>query len=52
MALQWLEAAEAAEQDSIVFQMLTEDVELPVENTVVFIGKMRDRRGQGEKDNG
>lgn len=44
MALQWLAAAEAAESDSIVFRMLTEDIELPAGNALPFIEKMRERR--------
>lgn len=44
LALQWLAAAEAAEQDSIVASMLTKDIGLDLNTALGFIVKMRDRR--------
>lgn len=43
-ALQFLEAAEAAEQDAIVFTMLTRDMGLPVEGAGQFVAMMRKER--------
>jgi hypothetical protein len=44
MALQWLEAAEAAETDSIVWRLLTDRFELPPQVVGGFIAGMRDLR--------
>lgn len=44
MALQFLEAAEAADQDAIVFTMLTRDVGLPPEEAAGFVMLMRKER--------
>jgi hypothetical protein len=44
LAMQFLEVAEAAEQDRIVMTMLTRDVGLPVEVAINFIAKMREER--------
>ena len=45
MALQWLEAAEGAETDSIVFKMLSE-MELEPHVIGGFIARMRDLRAE------
>lgn len=44
MALQWLEAAEGAQTDSIVWKLLA-DMNLPVHTIGQFIAAMRDKRG-------
>ena len=43
-ALQWLGAAEAAEQDAIVMTMLVNDIGLPAEAAAGFIMRMREVR--------
>jgi len=50
MALQFLETAEAADQDRIVMTMLTRDVGLAPETAASFITKMRDERGEIWRD--
>jgi hypothetical protein len=44
MALQFLEVAEAADQDAIVMTMMTRDFGLPVDTAAMFVHKMRDER--------
>lgn len=44
MALQFLETAEAAEQDRIIFQLLTGRIELPVEIVANIVREMRELR--------
>jgi hypothetical protein len=44
MALQFLEAAEAADQDGIVFTMLTRDVGFAPEDAAGFVMLMRKER--------
>lgn len=48
MALHWLGAAEAAEQDAVVFKMLTTDMELDIETAGRFLVRMRDLRGNSD----
>ena len=48
MALRWLEAAEAADQDRIVMTMLTRDLEIPPESAAGFIRAMREEREPDE----
>lgn len=59
MALLWLGAAEAAEQDAIVFQLIREELEFPPELAAQFIQRMRairdaqdDTRGKGAGQGG
>jgi hypothetical protein len=52
MAMQFLEVAEAAEQDAIVMSMLVQDVELDREDAARFIMAMRGRRGHEMPDDG
>lgn len=47
LALQWLEAAEGAETDSIVWKLLAE-MDLPAETIGQFIAAMRDKRAGSE----
>ena len=55
MALQWLEAAEAAEQDRIVMTMLTRDIGIDPPTAARFVSAMRDERdgkvGEGKEEN-
>jgi hypothetical protein len=44
MALRFLEVAEAADQDRIVFTMLTRDMDVPRDTAAVFIRAMREER--------
>lgn len=44
MALQWLEIAEAAEQDQIVARELVEGLGLPQNAALGFISSLRERR--------
>lgn len=46
MALQFLEVAEAAEQDAIVMTMMTRDFDLPPDTAAMFVHKMRDERAE------
>lgn len=46
MAMQFLEVAEAAEQDAIVFTMLTRDFDLSSDTAAMFVHKMRDERAE------
>jgi hypothetical protein len=48
MALRWLEAAEAADQDCIVMTMLTRDLNIPPEHAAGFIRAMRAEREPDE----
>lgn len=48
MALRWLEAAEAADQDCIVMTMLTRDLDIPPEHAAGFIRAMRSEREPDE----
>jgi hypothetical protein len=48
MALRWLEAAEAADQDCIVMTMLTRDLNIPPEHAAGFIRAMRSEREPDE----
>lgn len=50
MALNFLEVAEAAEQDAIVFTMLTRDVGLDPDQAAGFVQKMRDERVAGRAE--
>ena len=44
MALHWLGAAEAAEQDAVVFRLLRDDFDLDLSAIGAFITKMREER--------
>lgn len=44
MALQFLEVAEAADQDRIVFTMLTRDIGIDAAGAAIFVEKMREER--------
>lgn len=44
MALQFLEAAEAADQDAIVFKLMTREMDVPVEVVGAFVMSMRRER--------
>lgn len=48
MALAWLEAAEAAESDALVYAVMTdpEGIAGTEEHAAVFVGEMRRRRAQ------
>jgi len=48
MALRWLEAAEAADQDRIVMTMLTRDLDIPPQHAAGFIRAMREEREPNE----
>lgn len=45
MALAWLQAAEAAEQDAIVYGILTQSVDMDPADAAQFIFQMRQARG-------
>jgi hypothetical protein len=47
MAMQFLECAEAAEQDALVFLILTEKVGVPVNIVAQVVMDMRKARGHG-----
>jgi hypothetical protein len=49
MAMRFLEVAEAADQDRIVFAMLTRDIGLPRDVAAVFIRAMRQERDGGDE---
>lgn len=46
LALQWLEVAEAAEQDGMLFGLLTERLGQEPEHAAYVIGEMRDFRAE------
>ena len=46
IGMQLIEAAEAAEHDRIVFEMLTEEVGSTVESAAAFIQDLRKRRSE------
>jgi hypothetical protein len=50
MALKWLEAAEAADQDCIVMTMLTRDLDIPAQHAAGFVRQMREEREVDETD--
>ena len=50
IAMQWIEAAEAAMQDAIVFKMLRDDLEMPLSTIGGFIQRMREMRDKIEED--
>lgn len=50
MALQWLQVAEAAEQDAIIFRLMVRDVGAAPEAAAAFVRKMRDERAGDRKD--
>jgi hypothetical protein len=47
MALNWLEAAESAEHDALVFNLLTRDLEAPVELAAALLVRLRTWRADG-----
>ena len=50
MALQFLQVAEAAEQDAIIFRMLTRDVGSTPDQAAAFVTKMREERAGDGKE--
>lgn len=51
MAMDWIEAAEAAEQDAATFRAIRK-LELPDELAAVIVTELRESRGEGLEDPG